>query len=108
MHGLLHEPAGQRAAAAVLRLRARPARKTLRIVLHGGSRDQEVEVVLNRTPLGRVPALPEWKEISFEIPTEAFDPSGLQLLEVRASKVNDDGLGVALRSVRVDPSGLTE
>lgn len=103
MRGLLHEPDGPPQAVAALRLKSSPRRRTLRLGVHGGAEDQTVEIVWNTTVLGRVATPQKWTDVSFEVPAEAFVAEGLQRLEVRASKVNEHKVGVALREIRIDP-----
>jgi hypothetical protein len=103
MKGLLHLDAGPPTSTAVLNLRQTPARRRIRVNLLGGTPDQQVEVVLNGHSLGRAVAPPEWTELTFDAPKGAFDPSGLQTLEIRAAKLNEYKLGVAIRWVRIDP-----
>lgn len=103
LHGLTQPPTGPSSKTAVLRFRAAPAKSKLTLIVYGGAPDQDVEVALNGTVVGRAPVIADWKELTFEIPREVFDASGIQKLELTPSKLNEHKLGVALRRVKMDP-----
>ncbi|MDB4938032.1 MAG: hypothetical protein JWP87_5004 [Labilithrix sp.] len=103
MQGLMHEPDGRPVSTAVLRLRSTPAHRRLRIMALRGAPAQQIEVRWNGTSLGRAESPADWGELSFDIPKQAFDPSGLQRLEIHTDQVNEYSLAVALRWIRIEP-----
>jgi hypothetical protein len=104
MKGLMHEPAGPASTTAVLRFPSTPAHRTLRMVALGGTPDQELTVLWNGKQLGTAKAPPDWTELTFDVPKDAYDDSGYPRLELRTAKANEYGLGVALRWIRIEPA----
>lgn len=104
LKGTVMEPVpGSAEPTARLRVRAKPAASKLRLELYTEAVDQTIEVLMNGRSLGHAAVSRNWAEQTFDVPEEAFDPSTLQVIELRPSKMSVAGTGVALRMLHLDP-----
>jgi hypothetical protein len=86
---------------AVLQLRHDPRPARLVLQLYTALPGQRVEVALGGKPLCTWDIANEWRTYSVDVPAAAFAPSGLQELELRVSRFDENGLGVAMRTLDV-------